>query len=57
MTAKELIEKLQMLDPDQEIYVEYAEYDDDDGCHFNLIGYFGLTEHGVLTNDAEDKWI
>ena len=54
MTAKELIEKLQMLDPDQEIYVEYC---DRRNFSLNFTKKFGLTEHGVLTDDAEDKWL
>lgn len=54
MTAKELIEKLQMLDPDQEIYMEYCDHH---SFSFNFTKNFGLTEHGVLTNDAEDAWL
>ena len=52
MTAKELIEKLQMLDPDKVIYMEYCDHHS-----FNFTKNFGLTEHGVMTNDAEDAWL
>jgi len=54
MTAKELIEKLQMLDPDQVISMEYY---DRQSLSFSFTEYFGLTEDGVLTNDAQDKWL
>lgn len=54
MTAKELIEKLQQLDPDQVIYMEY-----DDGYCFisNFTDDFGLTEGGFLTNNVQEKWL
>lgn len=52
MTAKELIEKLQQLDPDQAISMEY-----DDGYRFSYAVYFGLTEDGVLTNNVQEKWL
>lgn len=56
MTAKELIEKLQMLDPDQVISMEYmAYYDYHLTCNFT--DYFGLTGDGVLTNDEQEKWL
>jgi len=50
MTAKELIEKLQQLDPDQVIYVEY---DDRHNFISNFTDNFGLTERGLLLNNLQ----